>query len=109
MKFETEADTQRAAAELVETVKAHGYSYDHANNTQAEVYVLFRRNTELTVKFRMTEKKIDVFVGARHTDAETGTKTILRHDTWRIKSQLKLNEVIRNIDPTFLEMEELSV
>lgn len=105
MKFSSSEDTQQAAAKLVETAKAHGYTYDQAAaaDNHAEVYVLFRDDTELTVKFRTTEKKIDVFVGARHTDSETGTKTILKHDTWRIKSRIKLNEVIRDIDPKYLE------
>jgi predicted SnoaL-like aldol condensation-catalyzing enzyme len=110
MNFQDRAATQQAAAKLAETAKTHGYSYDDgkAADNHAEVYVMFRKNTELTVKFRMTEKKIDVFVGARHTDEETGTKTILKHDTWRIKSERKLNEVIRDIDPKYLEMEDLA-
>jgi hypothetical protein len=108
MNFLTREDTQQAAAKLAASAQAHGYSHDRADN-DSEVYVLFQRNTELTVKFRTTEKKIDVFVGARHTDIETGTKIILKHDTWRIKSQRKLNEVIRDLDPKYLEMEELSV
>lgn len=109
MNFQDKAATQQAAAKLAETAKTHGYSYDKAADEHSEVYVMFRKNTELTVKFRTTEKKIDVFVGARHTDVETGTKTILKHDTWRIKSERKLNEVIRDIDPQYLEMEDLSV
>lgn len=109
MNFLTREDTQQAAAELAASAKAHGYSSDRAAENGSEVYVLFERNTELTVKFRTTEKKIDVFVGARHTDVETGTKVIIKHDTWRIKSQRKLQEVIRDLDPKFLELEDLSV
>jgi hypothetical protein len=108
MNFQTREDTQQAAAKLAETAKTHGYSYDKAADEPSEVYVMFRDNTELTVKLRTTEKKIDVFVGARRTDPETGTKTILKHDTWRIKSQYKLNEVIRDIDPKYLELEDLA-
>lgn len=108
MNFQDRAATQQAAAKLAETAKAHGYSCDEAADEHSEVYVMFRDNTELTVKFRMTEKKIDVFVGARHTDVETGTRIILKHDTWRIKSERKLNEVLRDIDPSYLEMEDLA-
>lgn len=110
MNFQDRAATQQAAAKLAETAKTHGYTRDSASDSsESDVYVMFRRNTELTVKLRMTEKKIDVFVGARHTDADTGTKTIIKHDTWRIKSERKLNEVIHDIDPKYLELEDLTM
>lgn len=109
MNFQDSAETQQAAAKLAESAKTHGYSRDETTDESSDVYVMFRRNTELTVKFRTTAKKIDVFVGARHTDVETGTKTIIKHDTWRIKSERKLNEVIRDLDPKYLDMEDLSV
>lgn len=83
---------EKSADRIEAAVKELGYSVDeklHAGSTRS--FTLHEDGTEYVVRLKETGAKIDIFHGARD---ERGNRI---HNTWRITSERKLDEVIWKI------------
>lgn len=83
---------EASADRIEEQVKSLGYAADekvHEGSTRS--FTMVNGTKELVVRLKETGAKIDIFLGVRD---DKGNRI---HDTWRITSQRKLEEVIWKI------------
>lgn len=83
---------ESSADRIEELVKSLGYSADEKTHTgSTRSFTMVNGSKELVVRLKETGAKIDIFHGVRD---DKGNRI---HDTWRITSERKLEEVLWKI------------